>query len=117
MLNGLGMLFMKLLSGRAQMFSDVRTFWSPEAVKRVTGYELEGRARDAGGLLHLINSGATCLDATGRALDGAGRGVMKPWYEVTGGGSARHPGRRHLEPRRLRLLPGRRVLFPVPNPG
>ncbi len=82
-LNGLGMLFMKLLTNRAQIFADVRTYWSPEAVKKATGYELEGVAKEAGGFIHLINSGAACLDANGEALDAAGNGVMKPWYEVT----------------------------------
>lgn len=82
-LNGLGMLFMKLLTNRAQIFADVRTYWSPEAVKKATGYELEGPAKAAGGFIHLINSGAACLDANGRATDEKGNGVMKPWYEVT----------------------------------
>ncbi len=82
-LNGLGMLFMKLLTNRAQIFADVRTYWSPEAVKRVTGYELEGKAKEAEGFIHLINSGAACLDASGAAKDEAGNGIMKPWYEVT----------------------------------
>ena len=77
-LNGLGMLFMKLLTNRAQMFADVRTYWSPEAVKRATGYDIEGVAKENGGFIHLINSGACCLDA-----NGAAGGVMKPWYEVT----------------------------------
>ena len=82
-LNGLGMLFMKLLTNRAQIFADVRTYWSPEAVKKATGYELEGKAKEAGGFIHLINSGAACLDACGQAKDADGNGVMKPWYEVT----------------------------------
>ncbi len=82
-LNGLGMLFMKLLTNRAQIFADVRTYWSPEAVKKATGYELEGVAKEAGGFIHLINSGAACLDANGQAKDAEGNGVMKPWYEVT----------------------------------
>ena len=82
-LNGLGMLFMKLLTNRAQIFADVRTYWSPEAVKKAAGYDLEGVAKEAGGFLHLINSGAACLDATGKALDEDGQPVMKPWYEVT----------------------------------
>ena len=82
-LNGLGMLFMKLLTNRAQIFADVRTYWSPEAVKRATGYELEGAAKESGGFIHLINSGAACLDASGKAVDAEGRAVMKPWYEVT----------------------------------
>ena len=82
-LNGLGMLFMKLLTNRAQMFADVRTYWSGEAVKRVTGYDIEGKAKDANGFIHLINSGACCLDANGAAKDKNGNGVMKPWFEVT----------------------------------
>ena len=82
-LNGIGMLFMKLLTGRAQIFADVRTYWSPEAVKRTTGYELEGIAKEAGGFLHLINSGAACLDACGEVKDENGNGVMKPFWEMT----------------------------------
>lgn len=82
-LNGLGMLFMKLLTGRAQIFADVRTYWSPEAVKKATGYELEGAAKEAGGFLHLINSGAACLDACGEVKDENGNGVMKPFWEMT----------------------------------
>ncbi len=66
-LNGLGMLFMKLLTNRAQIFADVRTYWSGDAVKRVTGYEIEGKAKEADGFIHLINSGAACLDACGEA--------------------------------------------------
>lgn len=82
-LNGLGMLFMKLLTNRAQMFADVRTCWNGESVKRVTGYELEGHAKDANGFIHLINSGACCLDACGAVKDESGNAVMKPWYDVT----------------------------------
>ena len=82
-LNGLGMLFMKLLTNRAQIFADVRTYWSGDAVKRVTGYDIEGHAKDADGFIHLINSGAACLDACGEARDENGNGVMKPWYDVT----------------------------------
>jgi L-fucose isomerase len=82
-LNGIGMLFMKLLTNRAQIFADVRTYWSPEAVRKVTGYELEGAAKEAGGFIHLINSGAACLDGNGEAKDENGNGVIKPWYEVT----------------------------------
>jgi len=82
-LNGLGMLFMKLLTNRAQMFADVRTCWNGESVKRVTGYEIEGKAKDANGFIHLINSGACCLDANGVAKDENGNSVMKPWYEIT----------------------------------
>ena len=82
-LNGMGMLFMKLLTNRAQMFADVRTYWSGDAVKRVTDYELEGKAKDSDGIIHLINSGACCLDANGEAKDENGNAVMKPWYDVT----------------------------------
>ncbi|MBQ4323052.1 MAG: L-fucose isomerase [Clostridia bacterium] len=82
-LNGIGMLFGKLLTGRAQMFADVRTCWNGASVKRVTGYELEGHAKDADGFIHLINSGACCLDANGEAKDADGAAVMKSWYEVT----------------------------------
>lgn len=82
-LNGLGMLFMKLLTNRAQIFADVRTYWSGDAVKRVTGYDIEGKAKEADGFIHLINSGAACLDACGEAKDADGNGVMKEWYNVT----------------------------------
>ena len=82
-LNGVSMLFMKLLTNRAQMFADVRTYWSPEAVKRVTGYDLEGKAKEAQGFIHLINSGACCLDACGEVKDENGNGIIKEWYNVT----------------------------------
>ena len=82
-LNGLGMLFMKLLTNRAQMFADVRTYWSADAIKRVTGYEITGEAKASDGIIHLINSGACCLDANAEAKDADGNAVMKPWYEIT----------------------------------
>ncbi|MDF2486287.1 MAG: L-fucose isomerase, partial [Herbinix sp.] len=82
-LNGIGMLFMKLLTNRAQIFADVRTYWSPETVKAATGYELEGKAKDSHGFIHLINSGAACLDACGEAKNENGQNVMKQWWEVT----------------------------------
>ena len=82
-LNGLGMLFMKLLTNRPQMFADVRTYWSADSVKRVTGYDIEGVAKDAGGFIHLINSGACCLDACGEVKDENGNGIIKEWYNVT----------------------------------
>ena len=79
-LNGVSMLFGHLLTGAAQVFSDVRTYWSPEAVKRVTGYELTGDAKY--GFIHLINSGPSALDGTGQqTIDG--KPAMKPWYEIT----------------------------------
>jgi len=80
-LNGVAMLFGHLLTGAAQVFSDVRTYWSPEAVKRVTGYELSGEAKD--GFIHLINSGPSALDGSGeQRIDD--QPAMKPWYEITG---------------------------------
>ncbi len=80
-LNGLSMLIGTLLTNKAPVFSDVRTYWSPDAVKRVTGHELEGRAK--GGLIHLINSGASCLDATGQSKDENGNGTMKEFWNMT----------------------------------
>jgi len=82
-LNGVSMLFMKLLTNRAQMFADVRTYWSGDSVKRVTGYEIEGKAKEADGFIHLINSGSCCLDACGEVKDADGNPVMKEWYDVT----------------------------------
>ena len=82
-LNGMGMLFMKLLTNRPQIFADVRTYWSGESIKRVTGYDIEGKAKDSNGIIHLINSGAACLDACGEAKDENGQAVMKQWWEVT----------------------------------
>ena len=82
-LNGISMLFMKLLTNRPQMFADVRTYWSPEATKKATGYELEGKAKEGKGFIHLINSGACCLDACGEVKDEKGNGVIKEWYNVT----------------------------------
>ena len=82
-LNGIGMLFMKLLTNRAQIFADVRTYWSPEAIKKATGYDVEGKAKDSDGIIHLINSGAACLDACGLAKDEQGNPIMKEWWNVT----------------------------------
>ena len=79
--NGLAMLFGHLLTNTGQIFSDVRTYWSPVAVKRITGKELTGRA--AGGIIHLINSGATTLDGTGQMKDAEGNPVMKQPCDVT----------------------------------
>ena len=76
-LNGIMMLFGHLLTGTASGFSDVRTFWSKESVKRITGYDLE-----VPGLIHLLNSGATTLDATGECSRD-GKPVMKPYWEIT----------------------------------
>ncbi len=82
-LNGISMLFGKLLTNRAQAFADVRTYWSPEAVKEATGYDLEGVAKESQGFIHLINSGAACLDFSGESKDENGNPVMKEWYDVT----------------------------------
>ena len=79
-LNAVSMLFGHLITKGAQIFADVRTYWSPEAVKRVTGHTLEGRA--AGGFLHLINSGPAALDGTGQQRDG-GVPAMKPHWEIS----------------------------------
>jgi L-fucose isomerase len=70
-----------LLTNTASIFSDVRTYWSPDAVKRVTGYQLEGAA--ANGIIHLINSGATCLDATGEMQNTKGEPAMKQPWDIT----------------------------------
>ena len=80
-LNGTAMLMAHLLTNRPQIFSDVRTYWSPEAVKRVTGKELTGKA--APGIIHLINSGATTMDGCGQSSDAEGNPVMKPFWEMT----------------------------------
>ncbi|MDR0465129.1 MAG: L-fucose isomerase [Treponema sp.] len=82
-LNGAGMLFGKLLTGTAQIFADVRTYWSGEAVKRATGWDLNGKAKESDGFIHLINSGAACVDACGEMKDSGGKNVMKPFWEVS----------------------------------
>jgi L-fucose isomerase len=79
-LNGVAMLFGHLLTDTAQIFADVRTYWSPKAVKRVTGKTLTGKA--SGGIIHLINSGAATLDATGQ-MTRNGKPAMKPFWEIT----------------------------------
>ncbi len=78
--NGIAMLFGHLLTNTSQIFSDVRTYWSPTAVKRVTGKELTGKAKN--GIIHLINSGATTLDATGKQRKD-GKPAMKPFWEIS----------------------------------
>ena len=80
-LNAMTMLFEHLLTNRPGIFADVRTYWSPEAVKRVTGKELKGHAKN--GIIHLINSGAASLDGTGAVLDKAGNPVIKPFYKMS----------------------------------
>ena len=79
-LNGVSMLFNHLLTNRAQIFADVRTYWSPEAFKRVTGSRPEGQA--VNGFIHLINSGSCTLDGTGRQSEN-GKPVMKPFWEIS----------------------------------
>ena len=80
-LNGISMLFGTLLTNKAPCFHDVRTYWSPEAVERVTGKKPEGKA--ANGFIHLINSGATAMDCTGAVKDEQGNGIMKNWWDMT----------------------------------
>jgi L-fucose/D-arabinose isomerase len=80
-LNGVSMLFGHLLTNTAQIFSDVRTFWSPEAVSRVTKFKLSGLMQN--GFIHLINSGSTTLDATAQQRDKLGNPAMKPWWEIS----------------------------------
>lgn len=80
-LNGIAMLFGKLLTNRASVFADVRTYWSPEAVERVTGKRPQGLAKD--GFIHLINSGSAALDGCGLAKDENGTNVMKEWWDIT----------------------------------
>lgn len=80
-LNGVAMLFGHLLTNTAQIFSDVRTYWSPDAVNRVTGKKLSGKAQN--GIIHLINSGSTTLDATAQQRDANGKPAMKPFWEIS----------------------------------
>ena len=95
-LNGVSMLFGHLLTNTAQVFADVRTYWSPDAVERVTGWKPEGIA--SGGFIHLINSGSAALDGSGHeSIDG--KPAMKPFWEITDeemnsclGATRWHPG-------------------------
>ncbi|MCL2213150.1 MAG: L-fucose isomerase, partial [Oscillospiraceae bacterium] len=82
-LNAISMLFTHLMNGQAAVFADVRTYWSADSVKRVTGNELTGKA--ANGIIHLINSGAAALDGAGVQKTAAGEPTMKPWWDVTEG--------------------------------
>jgi len=79
-LNGVAMLFGHLLTNTSQIFSDVRTYWSPESIERVTGWKPEGLAKE--GFIHLINSGSTTLDGTGQQSDADGNPVMKPFWDI-----------------------------------
>ena len=80
-LNGVCMMFGQQLTGTAQVFADVRTYWSPDAVKRVTGHTLDGVAKH--GIIHLINSGAAALDGSCQQKDAAGKPTMKPFWDIT----------------------------------
>lgn len=79
-LNGISMLFNNLLTNRAQIFADVRTYWSPEAIEKITGWKAEGALKN--GAIHLINSGSCTLDGTGQQSDESGNPVMKPFWEI-----------------------------------
>ncbi len=81
-LNGMSMLLLKLLTNKAQMFADVRTCWTENAIKAEYGYSLEGKAKEAKGFIHLINSGACCLDANAMVKDKDGNSVIKPFWEL-----------------------------------
>lgn len=80
-LNGISMLFGNLLTNTAQIFADVRTYWSPEAIERVTGWKPTGMLEN--GAIHLINSGACTMDGTGQQTDSEGNPVMKPFWQIT----------------------------------
>ncbi|MDF2615549.1 MAG: fucI [Sedimentibacter sp.] len=83
-LNAASMLFGKLLTHKAQLFADVRTYWSPEAVaKAADGYQVEGKALESGGFIHLINSGSACLDASGAVKNIKGEAVIKEWWNMS----------------------------------
>jgi L-fucose isomerase len=79
-LNGVAMLLTHLMDGAASIFADVRTYWSSEAVERVTGWKPDGEAKD--GFIHLINSGAAALDGSGGAKDKDGNSMLKPWWNM-----------------------------------
>jgi L-fucose isomerase len=102
-LNGTAMLFSYLLTNTAQIFADVRTYWSPAAVQRVTGHELTGAA--AGGIIHLINSGAATLDGTGQQECG-GQPVMKPFWEISKAEARKCLGATQWHPSITEYFPG-----------
>ena len=78
-LNGVSMLLGNLLTNTAQIFADVRTYWSPKAVQRVSNWKPSGPA--SGGFIHLINSGSATLDGSGQQqIDG--KPAMKPFWEI-----------------------------------
>jgi L-fucose isomerase len=102
-LNGVSMLFGYLLTNTAQIFADVRTYWSPDAVKRVTGHTLAGLAKD--GILHLINSGPATLDGTGQQ-ERDGKPAMKPFWEVTAAEAAKCLAATTWHPSMTEYFPG-----------
>ena len=79
--SGMSMLLNKLITNRASVFADVRTYWSPEAVQRVTGWKADGLAKN--GFIHMINSGAAALDGIGACKDENGNACMKEWWKIT----------------------------------
>jgi len=78
-LNGASMLFGYLLTNTAQVFADVRTILEPGSGAPRDRHALEGRG--AGGVIHLINSGAASLDAAGGSRRD-GKTAMKPFWEI-----------------------------------
>jgi L-fucose isomerase len=102
-LNGTAMLFSYLLTNTAQIFADVRTYWSPASVQRVTGHELTGTA--AGGIIHLINSGAATLDGTGQQECG-GQPAMKPFWEISKAEARKCLGATQWHPSITEYFPG-----------
>lgn len=80
-LNGISMLFNHLLTNTSQIFADVRTYWSPEAIERTSGWKPDGLLEH--GAIHLINSGSCTLDGTGQQSDDKGNPVMKPFWDIT----------------------------------
>ena len=113
-LNGATMLFGHLLTNTAQIFADLRTYWSPDAVAEACdGYQLEGAAAD--GLLHLINSGPAALDGTGQQ-EADGKPTMKPFWEITRRGGGGVPAGDHLASVHHRVFPRRRHEHALPHP-
>lgn len=80
-LNGISMLFNQLLTNRSQIFADVRTYWSPEAIERISGWKPDGLLEN--GAIFLKNSGSCTLDGTGQQTDSEGNPVMKPFWEIS----------------------------------
>jgi L-fucose/D-arabinose isomerase len=103
-LNAMSMLFAYLLTNRPSIFADVRTYWSPEAVKRVTGYQLEGKASK--GFIHMVNSGAASLDGSGQMQDEDGNPAMKPFWEITDEDVSRCLNATHWRPATLEYFRG-----------